>query len=100
MRYLTIKELKRQSVIDIDFHDDDELLCSLATAAEDSLEQEMDISLDDLAETNYGELPAPIKQAAIMLTDYFYSVERGGSGTNVEVPEVIYRLCRLYRKYN
>lgn len=100
MRYLTISEIKQQSIIDKSFKDDDELLCALATAAEDALEQEMDISLDELAEANDGELPNPIRQAALMLADYLYSVERGGSGTGAEVPEVVYRLCRLYRKYN
>lgn len=100
MRYLDIKQIKRQCVVDLDFKEDDMLLYSLGTAAEDMIEQEIDRSLDELAQANDGELPTPLMQAGYMLVDYFYSTQRGSAGVEVEVPEVIYRLCRLYRKYN
>ena len=100
MRYLTVTEAKRQSVVDISFHDDDELISSLLTFCEDAIEQEIDISLDELAEANDGELPTPIRQAILILFDYVYSTQRGSAGNDVQVPEVVYRLCRLYRKYN
>lgn len=100
MRYLNIKQIKRQCVVDLDYKEDDMLLYSLGTAAEDVIEQEIAQSLDDLAEKNGGELPTPLMQAGYMLVDYFYGGERGSSGNDIKIPEAIFRICRLYRKYS
>ena len=99
MRYLTIKRIKQQCIIDKDYHEDDELLCSLATAAEDMIEQELDKNLDEYAQENDGELPVPIQQACLMVVDSWYSANRGSAGNNVEIPNVVYRLIDLYKEW-
>lgn len=100
MRYITITDIKRQCVIDECFHEDDEYLVSLATVAEDMVEQEIDKPLEEVVNGNYGELPSVLKQACLLMVDYLYSTQRGSAGNGIEVPEVIYRFCRLYRQFN
>ena len=39
MRYLTLTDIKKQCVIDEDFHDDDLFLDSIGNSAEDYVEQ-------------------------------------------------------------
>ena len=94
MRYLTIEALKQQLIINQDFEDDDALLESIGQAVEDTVEQQIDMPLEDtLVE---GELPAPLKHAMKMLAEYFY--DNRGSGEN-QIPSAFFYLCQLYRRY-
>jgi hypothetical protein len=99
MQYLTLEELKKQCVIDSNFTDDDEFLKMLGDSAEDMCEQLLDMPLYEIEAEN-GELPETIRHALRMLVDYFYSTERGGSGTNTEIPSAVTSMLKLYRKYN
>ena len=99
MRYLTLESIKMQSCISEDFHDDDTLLESMGDAAEDYVEQLVNEQLDDVAAKNSGELPASLYRAMLIFVDYLYSVARGSSGDDKEIPNVINNITKLYRSF-
>ena len=94
MQYLTLQELKRQMNIDQDFTDDDTLIESLGTTAEELVSQQVDAPLAELEVD--GRLPEPLRHAMRMVVEYFY--DNRGSGENM-IPEAYFYVCRLYRKY-
>ena len=96
MRFLTVDELKKQLIIDEDFHDDDKYLESIGDAAEQFVEQHIDISLEEVTYKNDGELPAILKHVMKMIVEYFYA--NRGSDSN-DIPPVCYQICKLYRQY-
>lgn len=100
MTYLDLKMIKKQCVIDDDFHIDDEYLNHLGTVAEAVIAGEIDCSLSDIADKNGGQLPTPLLHAGYMIVDYLYGAERGSSGNDIQMPETILRFCRLFREYN
>lgn len=99
MQYLTIDEIKKQVVLDEDFHDDDEFLTMIGDAAEDMTAQLLDCSLDQLAAEN-GDVPATIRHAMRILCDYFYSVNRGSSENTPDIPNAVTLMLKLYRNYH
>lgn len=100
MTYLDLKMIKKQCVVDDDFHCDDELLSHLGSVAEDVIANEIDCDLCEVAENNGGQLPITLMHAGYMLVDYLYGAERGSSGNDIPIPETILRFCRLFREYN
>ena len=98
MKYLTIEELKKQMNIDPDFNDDNEYLEMVGSAAEDMTAALMDCSLDILVAEN-GDLPATVRHAMRMISDYFYAKFRGSSDTDMEIPTAYFTMLKLYRKY-
>ena len=98
MQYLTIEEIKKQCVIDADFHEDDTFLEMIGDAAEDMTSQLLDCSLDELAAEN-GDVPASIRHAMRILVDYFYSVNRGSSDDTPDIPNAVMTMLKLYRNY-
>ena len=94
MRYLTKEALKQQLIINEDFTDDDELLEDIGQAVEDTVEQQIDMPLEDTLVNN--DIPAPLKHAMKMLAEYFY--DNRGSG-DYSIPSAFYYLCKLYRRY-
>lgn len=99
MRYLTLQDIKAQSIIDQDFTEDDILLESMGDAAEDYVEQLVNKPLDDIVAENSGELPKSLYRAMLIFVDYLYSSQRGSSDTDHVVPEVINTIVKLYRSY-
>lgn len=99
MQYLTLDEIKQQCVIDLNYHDDDQLLEMIGDSAEELTAQLLDCSLDELSAMN-GELPAGLRHALRMLVDYFYSCQRGSGESAPDVPNAIQMMIKLYRSYH
>lgn len=99
MQYLTLDEIKKQVVLDEDFHDDDEFLTMIGDSAEELTSQLLDCSLDQLAAEN-GDLPAGLRHALRMLVDWEYSVQRGSSDNAPDIPSAIMMMIKLYRNYH
>ena len=97
MNYLTLDELKKQLIVDADFHDDDDYITSLGDAAEQLVEQYIDKLLADVVSDYNGALPAPLRQAMKMIVEYLY--DNRGSGEN-EIPEAVFLMIKLYRNYH
>ena len=66
MRYLTIEYIKMHSRIDYDC--ENELLDLYGSAAEDTVLNILNRSLEDLKESNGGEVPHAVIQATLILT--------------------------------
>lgn len=98
MQYLKLEDLKRQCVIDEDFHDDDEYLISLADVAEETVAQQTDQDLSMCLDT-YGNLAAPLKHACLLIVDYLYA-HRGSEDSVAELPAAYKYFCQLYRRFN
>ena len=98
MQYLTLDEIKQQCGVDLNYHDDDQLLEMIGDSAEELTAQLLDCSLDELSAQN-GELPAGLRHALRMLVDYFYSCQRGSGESAPDVPNAIQMMIKLYRSY-
>lgn len=70
MKWLTLEYIKAHSRIDYDIEDD--LLTLYAEAAEDSILNMCNRTLEDILD-KYGEVPKPLYQAALMLVDASYN---------------------------
>lgn len=99
MEYLTLDLIKKQCIIDACFIDDDSYLEHLGTVAEQMIEQEVDMPLEEIAANNDGELPMPLMHAALMYVDYLYGAERGSSTQEIQIPPAIIRFCQMYRRF-
>ena len=99
MQYLTLDEIKKQCNIDAAFEDDDNFLEMLGDAAEDMTAQLLDCDLTEIYAEN-GEMPATIMHAMRILVDYFYSVNRGSADHGKEIPDAVYVMLKLYRRFN
>ena len=99
MKYLTLSEIKKQCVVDLDYHEDDQLLEMIGNSAEELTEQLLDRSLDELCASN-GDLPAGLRHALRMLVDYFYSCQRGSGESAPDIPTAIQMMIKLYRSYH
>ena len=69
MKWLTISDIKKQ--LRVDFDDEDDVLELYGSAAEDTVLNYLNRTYQDLLE-NFGEVPAPIRQATLMLVDNSY----------------------------
>ena len=69
MKWLTIEDIKKQLRIDYSYEDD--VLDLYGSSAEDTVLNYINRSYQELLET-YGEVPAPIRQATLMLVDNSY----------------------------
>lgn len=98
MQYLTLDEIKRQCVVDSDFHDDDEFFEMIGDSVEDMTSKLINCSLDEISAEN-GELPATIRHAMRMLVDYFYSVNRGSSDDTPDIPNAVMTMLKLYLQF-
>lgn len=98
LQYLTLDEIKKQCVVDAEYHGDDDFLTMLGEAAEDLAAQLLDAPLDELAAEN-GDIPASIRHAMRMLVDYMYSQNRGSSGESIDIPNAVYTMLKLYRNF-
>lgn len=97
MNYLTLDDIKKQIVMDVDYEDEDDYLTSLGDTAEQLVETHIDRNLADVVAFNGGELPAPLKHAMKMIVEYLY--DNRGSADNV-IPEAYFYMLRMYQNYH
>ena len=71
MKWLTLPKIKAQLRIEPDFHDEDEWLEDAGETAEDAILEVLNRSYEDLYEV-YGRIPAPVRQASLMLVASLY----------------------------
>ena len=69
MKWLTISDIKKQ--LRVDFDDEDDVLELYGSSAEDTVLSYLNRTYQDVLE-QYGEVPAPIRQATLMLVDNSY----------------------------
>ncbi len=80
-----------------DFADDDEYLQHLLAAAEESVVTATNRTADDIVGC-YGEFPAPLKHAVMMLAAHWYNQRESVSGVQMhEVPDALQALVKPYR---
>lgn len=79
MKFLTLPEIKAHSRIDLGI--EDEILELYASAAEGVVLDTIGYSYEELV-AEYGEVPAQIRQAALLLTDVSYTHRSPVSPTN------------------
>ena len=82
MKFLTIEYIKAHSRID--YNAEDELLTLYGSAAEETVLNWLNRSYENVLET-YGEVPAAVKQAALMLVDTSYQYRSPITPGNVSV---------------
>lgn len=100
MKYLTIELIKKQCNIDSWYHDDDEYLAILAETAESMVDEHLNNNLSKILEENNNRLPAPIRQAMLLLVGNFYQNREGIAFTAVtELPLSYSYLLYPYKSY-
>lgn len=97
MAIVDISLLKKHVRAD-DFSDDDEYLEHLLDAAEDYVLRATNASsLDDILVG--GDLPAPLRQAVLLLAGHWYNQREAVSGVQMtEAPYTIQALIKPYRR--
>ena len=96
MKFLTLDYIKQHSRIDFDC--EDELLELYGEAAEDTVMNYLNRTLADLV-AQYGVIPAPVQQAALMLVDISYQYRSPVTTVNVSiVPYTFDMLIKPYMK--
>ena len=71
LRWLTLEGIKQQLRIEQDFHEEDEWLEGAGEAAEYAILGVLNRSYENLYEV-YGHIPAPVRQASLMLVASLY----------------------------
>lgn len=94
MKYLTIDDIKQQ--LRLDFDCEDALLELYGTGAEDTILYLCNRTFENLVET-YGEVPATIRHATLLLVTNSYEQRSPASPTNLSV--VPYSLDLLIKPY-
>ena len=82
MKWLTIDYIKKHSRLD--FSDEDSVLELYANAAEDTVLNYLNRTYQDIIE-QYGEVPAAVRHATLMLVDVSYQYRSPISPSNVSV---------------
>lgn len=99
MEYLSLEEIKRQLNIDNDYHDEDEYLLSLGEVAQRAVENHLDCPLERFIDED-GNLEAPIKQAALLMTGTLYQNRESVSfSTGYVIPHAYEYLLQPYIQY-
>lgn len=94
MKWLTISDIKKQ--LRVDFDDEDDVLELYGSAAEDTVLNYMNRTYQDVLE-EYGEVPAAIRQATLMLVDNSYQHRSPAESTQMYY--VMYGFDTLVRPY-
>lgn len=94
MKWLTISDIKKQ--LRVDFDDEDDVLELYGSAAEDTVLNYMSRTYQDVLE-EYGEVPAAIRQATLMLVDNSYQHRSPAESTQMYY--VMYGFDTLVRPY-
>jgi uncharacterized phage protein (predicted DNA packaging) len=96
MKWLTLDEIKQQLRIEPDFTDEDALLTSYGTAAEDTVLNVCSRTYDDFID-NYGEIPQAVKNATLLLVSTSY--EQRGAVNMQQLYAVPYAFDMLVKPY-
>lgn len=97
--YIQLSEAKKHLNIEQDFVDDDEYITSLIESAEEFVGMDICVPLAEL-EKERGTLPAPIRQAVLLIIGDFYAVrESVVLGTLVHKNPRYESIIGLYRNY-
>ena len=72
MKWLTLEKIKAQCRIEQDFKAEDELLDDYGEVAEEVVLNYCGRTYEDIYEA-YGRVPAPLRQASLMLVDMYYN---------------------------
>ena len=94
MKWLTISDIKKQ--LRVDFDDEDDVLELYGSAAEDTVLNYMNRTYQDVLE-EYGEVPAAIRQATLMLVDNSYQHRSPAEPTQMYY--VLYGFDTLIKSY-
>ena len=98
--YLQLNEIKKQVNIDKWFTEDDDYLMSLGEVAEQIVDEHINNNLANILEDNDGNLPAPIRQAMLLLVGNLYQNREGISFTQAyEIPLAYSYLLFPYKDY-
>ena len=71
MKWLTLKRIKQQLRIELDFTEEDEILEMYGDSAEDAILKVLNRSYTDLSDV-YGHIPAPVVHASLLLVGTAY----------------------------
>lgn len=82
MKWLTIDYIKQHSRLD--FSDEDSVLDLYGSAAEETTLNYLNRTYQELLE-QYGEVPAPIRQATLLLVDHSYTQRSPASAQNMSI---------------
>ena len=96
LKWLTIERIKQQLRIEMDYHDEDELLSMYGESAEEVLLNHLNRSYEDVMEV-YGHVPAPLVHASLMLVDTSYQYRSPVSAQSM--PLVPYTFDILVKPY-
>ena len=93
MKVLTVEDLIRQSRLQNPSPEELLYLDEIGNTAEEMVEKAINQSWEEVYE-QYGEFPASLRHAALMLADYYYRVR----GEDAAMPRAAAVLCRKYVK--
>lgn len=98
--YISLSEAKTHLRVEEDFTDDDAYIESCIKAAEEVVSQDICIPLSELQDEQ-GTIPAPLRQAMLMMLGTFYDSARQTIvfGSLVHKIPAYEHLIGLYRKY-
>lgn len=95
---ITTLELLKKHVRADDFDADDELLDSYRESAEEMVLHEIGMSEGEL-EQSYGKIPAPLRQAVLLLAGFWYDHREAASvGQVSELPFAVRSLTLPYKR--
>ena len=98
MKWLTLTRIKQQCRIEQDFTDEDELLEEYGESAEEVLLNYLNRTYEDVIEV-YGRVPAPLRQASLMLVDTSYQYRSPVNAQNMSlVPYTFDLLIKPYMR--
>lgn len=98
MKWLTLEEIKAQLRIELDFHEEDDVLTGYGESAEATLMNYLNRTYADVIAC-YGSVPAPLVHASKMLVDVSYQHRSPINVTNIsQVPYTFDLLVKPYMR--
>ena len=84
MKWLTLERIKQQCRIEPEFTDEDEILEEYGESAEETLLNYLNRSYENVISV-YGRIPAPLRQASLLLVDTSYQYRSPVSTQNMSL---------------
>ena len=95
MKWLTLDKIKDHLRISRECNDEDELLEEYGASAEEAILNTINRTYEDLMET-YGEVPAPIRHASLLITGDGYLVRESWTQTKIETTPTFSIMLKPY----
>lgn len=93
--YITLEEAKKHLNINDDFTEDDTYIMSLINVSENIVQKHIDRELSE-----FEELPAPLKQAMLLLIGNYYANRESVAFSSVAVLPLAYEyIIALFKNY-